>query len=582
MASVNFINECKNYAYMNRYGKLEFTDPTLELNQSNKIQDFTIDGGCYVDGNIVGSVYVKKLEANLIDAIDDTLENREFDASVGVTYTETEEVEGEEVETETTEYMDLGSYVVEKPTDEQSENLSSFVGYDTLMKHIDDIYATNLDYENNTITVGDIYVELCASMELTPASTTFINSTLIVENNPFTNNEKNRDVLTSIAKVSCSFVDIDYDSGEIDLKWLSNSLDYTFQKDDYSSLEGGKIVYGPVNSLIIRSSFSESENVSYQDSESIQTNGEHQLVIIEDYFLYNSDKRQEALSGIWNRINGLTYTQYELTTYTGKPFLKSGNKIRIYIDENEYIDSYILENQFTFDGAFKSVLKAPALTDQEIKAKQNVSLREKLRNTEIVVNKQEGIINELVQQTDENTENISNILIDVNGIQTNVSSFEQITNEQLSTLSGDFSDYKDATDTEIQQINDKFENLATDDDIAGVVHSVEQLQTDTYTKTQINTMMIDGTVKKLSTTSMTIDENGMTFEKTNAKAKTNLNQNGLSILDNNNNVILKAAYDSNVGNTVVDTYRHQVHEYFIMGQHSRFEDFENGTGCFYI
>ena len=173
-------------------------------------------------------------------------------------------------------------------------------------------------------------------------------------------------------------------------------------------------------------------------------------------------------------------------------------------------------------------------------------------------------------------------MIDVNGIQTNVSSFEQITNEQLSTLSGDFSDYKDATDTEIQQINDKFENLATDDDIAGVVHSVEQLQTDTYTKTQINTMMIDGTVKKLSTTSMTIDENGMTFEKTNAKAKTNLNQNGLSILDNNNNVILKAAYDSNVGNTVVDTYRHQVHEYFIMGQHSRFEDFENGTGCFYI
>lgn len=582
MASINFINECKNYAYMNRYGKLEFDSLELELNQSNKIQDFTIDSGCYIDGNIIGSVYVKQIEANLIDAIEDNIENQEFDASVGVTYTETEEVDGEEVETETTEYMDLGSFIVEKPSDEQFENLSSFVGYDTLMKHIDETYETALDYENNTITVGDIYEELCASMELVPTTTTFINSTLVVENNPFTNKEKNRDVLTSICKVACSFVDLDYDSGEIDLRWLSDNLDYTFQKNDYSSLEGGKIVYGPINSLIIRSSFSESENVSYQDDESIQENGEHQLVIIEDYFLYNATKRQEALDGIWDRVNGLTYTQYELTTYTGKPFLKKGDKIRIYTDENEYIDSYILINQFTFDGAFKSVLQAPALTEQEIKTKQDVSLKEKLRNTEIVVNKQEGIINELVQQTNENTSKVSNLTIDVNGIQTNVSSFEQTTNEQLASISGNLENYKDVTDNELDRINDKFDGLITSEEASGIYTSLDTLQTNTYTKTQINTMMVDGTVKKLSTTSMTVDENGMTFEKTNAKAKTNLNQNGLTILDINNNVIMKAAYDSTVGNTVVDTYRHQVHEYFIMGQHSRFEDFEDGTGCFYI
>ena len=582
MASVNFINECKNYAYMNRYGKLEFANPTLELNQSNKIQDFTINSGCYVDGNIVGSVYVKKLEANLIDAIDDTVENREFDASVGVTYTETEEVEGEEVETETTEYMDLGTFVVEKPTDEQLVNLSSFVAYDTLTKHIDDTYATNLDYENDTITIGDIYEELCASMELTPTNTTFTNSTIEVASNPFTNNEKNRDVLTSIAKVSCSFVDIDYDSGEIDLKWLNNDLDYTFQLSDYSTIEGGKIVYGPINSLIIRSSFSEDENVSYQDSESIQTNGEHQLVIIEDYFLYNSDKRQEALSSIWSKVNGLTYTDCTIVSNTGKPFLKIGNKIRIYTGENEYIDTYVLEHEFKYDGTFYSTIKSPALTGQEIKTKQNVSLKEKLRNTEIIVNKQEGVINELVRQTGENTENISNILIDVNGINSSVSSFEQTTNEQLSTISDNLENYRDATNEEINAINNRFTNLATDEDIAGVIRSVEQIQTDTYSKTEVNTMMIDGTVKKLSTTSMTVDENGMTFEKTNAKAKTNLNQDGLTILDNNDNIILKASYDNDIGNTVVDTYRHQVHEYFIMGQHSRFEDFENGTGCFYI
>lgn len=583
MASANFINECKNYAYMNRYGKLVFTDPALELNQSNKLQQFTIDSGCYIDGNIVGSVYVKKIDADLIDALQDNIENRGFDASVGVTYIEDEE--------EVTEYENIGSFIVEKPTDEQFENLSSFVGYDTLMKHIDDTYSTNLDYENNVITIGDIYEELCASMELTPTNTTFINSTIEVENNPFTNNEKNRDVLTSIAKVSCSFVDIDYDSGEIDLKWLSNSLDYTFEKNDYSSLEGGKTIYGPVNSLIIRSSFSDDENVSYQDNESIQTNGEHQLVIIEDYFLYNADKRQEALTSIWNRVNGLTYTQYELTTYTGKPFLKSGNKIRIYTDENVYIDSYILENEFTFDGSFKSVIKAPALTEQEIKTKQDVSLKEKLRNTEITVNKQEGIINELVSETDENTSKIANLTIDVSGIQTNVSSYEQITNEQVGDLIKDLSDYKIANDNDINTINGKFGDLVSTSDIDSIEQRVETVETTTYTKTEISSIL-KGTFKDennneitaeiVKTMSMTLDDNGMTFEKTNAKTKTNINQNGLTIYDNNDNPMLKATYDNDIGNTVVETYRHQVQEYFIMGQHSRFEDFESGTGCFYI
>lgn len=574
MASVNFINECKNYAYMNRYGKIIFVEPTLELNQSNKIQDFTIDSGCCIDNNVIGSVYVKKLEAHLIDALEDTIENKEFNASVGVSYFEDEQ--------ETTEYINLGSYVVEKPKDEQTNNFSSFVAYDTLINHIDDIYSTSLDYQNDIVTIGDIYRELCENMELTPTNTVFTNSTLVVENNPFTNNEKNRDVLTSIAKVACAYVDIDEESGEIDLKWFGNEIDYTFQKDDYSSLEGGKTVLGPINSLIIRSSFSESENVSYQDDESIQEIGEHQIVIIEDYFLYNSTKRQEALTAIWNKVNGLTYTECTLTTYTGKPFIKAGKKIRIYTDENEYIDTYVLENQFTFDGSFKSIIKSPVLTEQEIKTKQDVSLKERLRNTEITVNKQEGIINELVTQTDENTSNITNLQLDVNGISTNVSSFEQVTSEQLSNLNDNLENYRDATDSEIATINDKFSHIATDTDITGIIHSVEQLQTDTYTKTQINTMMVDGTVKKLSTTSMTVDENGMTFEKTNAKTKTNLNESGLTILDNSNNTVLRAIYDDVLGKSVVDTYRHQVHEYFIMGQHSRFEDFEDGTGCFYI
>jgi len=552
MVSEEFINECKNYAYENRYGKIEFSSPSLELNQSNKIQEFTIDDGCYDNGDIVGSVYVKKLTAKLIDAIEDNIENREFDASVGVTYNVVEEIDGEDVESEETEYMDLGSYIVEKPKDEQTENFSSFVSYDLLMQHLDEKYTTSLDYENETITIADVYEEVCSLLNVTPVTLTFTNSTIQVEDNPFVGGETNRMVLNSIAKTACAFVDIDYDTNEIDLKWLSNSLDYTFELSDYSSLEGGKTVYGPINSLIIKSSAIDSENVSYDDDESIALYGEHQLVISEDYFLYNADKREEALMPIWNKVNGLTYTECSLTTYTGKPFLKKGSKIRIYKDEENYIDSYVLQHQFKFDGAFTSIIKCPVLTEQEIKTKQDISLGEKLRQTEIIVNKQNGTITSVVSRTD-----------------------------QLDTT----------VNNNYQEIINKFDAYAPQSAIVDIQTQVQNIQTDTYSRTQIDTMMIDGTVKKVQTASATYDESGMTYEKSNSNAKTTINEVGVQVKDSNtNNTILFAGYvDGNntqytayQGQTIVATDNIIVDNYLVIGTHSRFEDYESGTGCFFI
>lgn len=547
MASVDFINECKNYAYENRYGKLEFSNPTLELNQSNKIQEFTIDSGCYDNGNIIGSVYVTKFNTQLINALEDTVENRQFDASVGVKYDD-----------DSTEYIGMGTYVVEKPKDEQTENYTSFIAYDLLMQHLEDKYVSNLDYENDTITIGDVYDELCTTLGLTPVTTTFTNSTITVENNPFTNGETNRTVLQSIAKVACAFVDIDDETNEIDLKWLSDTLDYTFETSDYSTLEGGKIVYGPVNALIIKNSTVDSENVSYDDPESIALNGEHQLVISEDYFLYNANKREEALMPIWNKVNGLTYTECTLNTLTGKPFLKKGSKIRVYKDNENYIDSYVLQNEFKYNGAFSNVIKAPVLTEQELITKQDVSLGEALRNTQIIVNKQDGTITSLSSRT------------------------QALENDNI-------------------DIKTKFGNYTLQSDFADLQTSVRDIQTDTYKKTEVqsilkgtfydenNNQIVSEIVK---TTSGTFDENGMTYEKTNANTKTTINEVGVGVkkTDGSNNYILFAGYvDSNnsqysdyQGQTLVATENIMVENYLVVGSHSRFEDYEGGTGCFYI
>lgn len=503
MASNNFINECKNGAYCNRYGKLEFDG--LTINQSNQLVDFSIESGCYDNGDIIGNTYVKKIEANLLDSLNDDLVDKEFEASVGAKYTVTEEVEGEEVETEVTEYVDLGTFNVEKPTDTQTENRTSLIGYDQLLNNLDKVYTTELDYENDTITIGDVYEELCDNLGLVPVTTTFTNSTITVEGNPFTNGEKNREVLKSIEKVSCSFVDIDTSNNKIDLKWLSNSLNYTFQQSDYSTLETKKVVYGPINMLIIRGQEIESENVATADAESIAEYGEHAFTIVEDYFLYNETKRQAALTAIWNKVHNLTYTDCKLTSLTGKPFLHIGDKIRVYTSENDYFDTYILKHKFTFNGAFMSEIESPVLTQIETETRQDVSLGNKLRNTQIIVNKQKGEITSLVSTTETLTGDVANA--------TNLAIGASTTADSINT---DLQQYKQTVSTQFTQTNQDFTFQFSS--ITDLVNQMTNVESEHYNELHRYIRFINGIIQlgqsdsdltaELSNTELAFKQNG--------------------------------------------------------------------------
>ncbi|MBS7021587.1 MAG: hypothetical protein KH135_07085, partial [Firmicutes bacterium] len=380
MANTNFINECKKRANKNRLGKIIVG--SNEITNSDNLQSFDIDSGCYVDGNIIGSVYAKCLKGQFIAVPDDVdLIDKNIDAQIGVRYSDT-----------TTEYINMGKYIVERPKDEITANMSQITAYDSLYTNLDSKYICNIDYSAKNKTVSDLYIDVCNQLGLIPATTTFINSTIPIKDNPFTNGEKNRTVLQTVAKIASSFIDIDNKTNQIDLCWLSQSEepDYIFHMNDYANVEGGKIVCGPINSLIIKNSQIDDENVSIKDEESIALHGEHSITISEDYVLYNAELRQQAINAIWNRVNGMTYVDCKLTTYYGKPFLKLGDKIRIYTSETNCFDTYVLKHQFTYDGSFTSVISSPSLTEQEIRTKQDIGLQEALRNTQVKVDKQQG------------------------------------------------------------------------------------------------------------------------------------------------------------------------------------------------
>lgn len=425
MASNNFINECKNGAFANRLGKIIVDGINTPITNSDNLKKITIDSGCYVDGNIIGAIYVKKLSGELVGYTNtNSLLEKEIEVQIGVKYGDDQ-----------AEYIRVGKYTIERPKEEETANKVEIIAYDNLMNKINDKYICGLDYENDTITLEELYIDVCDNLNLTPTTTIFLNNDIPISANPFTNGETNYIVLQTVAKISCSFITIDNDTDEINLSWLSDSVnpDYTFQKSDYSTLEGGIIELGPINSVTIKNSQIDSENVTQTDSDSILTNGEHSIVISEDYILYNSMLRSQALSGIFNRLNGLTYTDCKLTTYYGKPFLPIGSKIRV-ITDNGYLDTFVLIHKFEYDGTFTSTIESPVLTEQEIKTKQNLTLKEALKNTEIEVNKQKQTITSLVSSVSEQDERISQVIQTVDSLDINFKNVQNSVNTTIGTV----------------------------------------------------------------------------------------------------------------------------------------------------
>lgn len=140
--------------------------------------------------------------------------------------------------------------------------------------------------------------------------------------------------------------------------------------------------------------------------------------------------------------------------------------------------------------------------------------------------------------------------------------------------------------TEIKQ---KFGDYAPKSDVITLQNSVERIQTDTYTKTEINTKLTDGSVTKVTTTCGTFDENGLTIEKTNAKTKGNFNEKGMKVVDatgSSEEILLFAGYDEETDGTIVKSKNMTVEKYLTIGANCRFEDYVNpvlggkGTGAF--
>lgn len=500
----NFKLECKNPTYANRLGKIEYGNNQV-ISNSDYLAKIILQDDCITNGIIVGSTVAKQITIEALSNYE--LRQQIVNALIGVKYADT-----------TTEYINMGEYTIQDENTQETAKNGSYKGIDNL-SILDTPYVCGIS-DWTDVTLKDVLDDLCETLNLTLKTQSFTNDDFPIAGNPFTNNETCRVVLNAICKCSLTFASINPDDGELELRWLDSSVSETFSKDEYINLERNN-TYGPINSLIIRDPVVEGENVVRQDSESIELNGEHQFIIEDSYFMYTEELRELAIDNIWNKVNGLTYVDCKLTTNLGRPYLRAGNKISIQGDDGNYFDTYVLKHQFTYDGTFGSVIEAPSLTQEQEEKKNTTDLKTRFRNTERTVNKIDGQITDIIEEQTDTTNRL---------------------NQTISTL--------DSTVSTVSSINSRVTDVENDTET--LTNTVQTLQSTTeYSINVINQQLIDGVVKFDTGTGYTFDIEGLKINRTDSVMKLILDNNGLVVYRNNDEVLRADSDGVNAENMTV-------------------------------
>lgn len=271
---------------------------------------------------------------------------------------------------------------------------------------------------------------------------------------------------------------------------------------------------------------------------------------------------EEQIQNIYNKIKGLIANTFEGKTVID-PAIDIGDKIVIDGKNVIYQGEMSLEGKFIAQISSKIQIKQKEETTVKKESQKVVNRRVQSR-----IDQAEGTIKQLVEETTENSKKITKHEQDI----------DKITNTVSTNTTNINNNY--------QEIINKLGDKAQKDDVISLENKVETIQNDTEYAIKVSEDIQTNGVSKVKTeTGYTFDNDGLKIEKTNAKTKSKLNEAGLEINDatgSSEESLLFAGYDEKIGETIVKSKNMTVEKYLTVGTYSRIEDYEEGTGVFWI
>ena len=305
-----------------------------------------------------------------------------------------------------TNYYSLGNFLITKPSDDAVKDKTSFEAMDYTKKFNKEFNATGLTFPCTALQLAQFCCQKCG-VEL--GSTSFTNSSFVIDSNQYETGDTFRKVMQDIGKLAYSWVRIGWDNKcYIDFSFSSTVADTNkIGTSNYYDLTVQSEKFGPVNRVVIGMSDIEGENVVLEDSTSIEQNGVCELQIMDNNLTYTPELRQQAIASA-NKLFGLSFVPIEINT-TGHPWLLGNETVEIEKLDGTKIKTIPFDRTIEYGGHIKTKLVSKADTKTETEYKNPGTLETAIKQTRIIVNKQEQEISQVIQQQESQTEIINSV-----------------------------------------------------------------------------------------------------------------------------------------------------------------------------
>ncbi|MDD7592521.1 MAG: hypothetical protein PUJ92_05985 [Bacilli bacterium] len=433
--------------------------------------------------------------------------------------------------------LKIGTFIVTDVSESDTFESVNVTAYDYGLKFANP-YTTALNYSDGNVTLFQVIQEICTNCGVELENASLPNGTFIVDSNQFVNGEQYGDVVAQASGINGMFATIN----------SNDKLEFIFANEtneiieDYIELNNKRDTHPITSVLVATSEDLETAGAVLKDEALIEQYGEHWLKIYSYGFAYSTIKCQQLVGAIFNQVKGFGYSSFK-SEYSFLPYLSLGDKIKLKNKDGSLVNSIVLRYETNYD---EITFEAPSII--------NASVDYELPETPEIISKKALIIADQA-------------------------------NSKIASITTQTEEINVTVNNNYQELQKKFDGYTPIEKTVALENSVVTLQTDTYTKTQIDTKLTDGSVTKVLSTSGTFDADGLTIEQSNAKTKGNFNASGLKIIDNTSSIgetLLFAGYDEGRKETVVETANINVSHYLVIGTNSRLEDYEDGTGVFDI
>ena len=175
-------------------------------------------------------------------------------------------------------------------------------------------------------------------------------------------------------------------------------------------------IYWEINSVILARTPQE-DNIYERDEESIKNNGLTEFRI-ENNEIIDKD-RDNAKMPIYNALHGVKYYPFETTT-EGLGWYEIADNFDIINDTGDVFNTSLFNFSITIDGAIKEILKTVADSKTQTQYQYASTIAKRVKNTEIVVDKQgqhiEQLVSDMYSENGVVNENFTKVYQDITNI----------------------------------------------------------------------------------------------------------------------------------------------------------------------